>query len=163
MVENAVVYYAPLYVDPPQATPEEMSFTFDAGADPQHGQTWDLNSEFKIAGYPLKVTSARATTFEDLLTPEFLEALNGMGSQGFDFGYEFTVHTDPAVKLNVEMDIMLEPPMCYTVNSPPFVPSSSSVQYTQLCRESYPSGLVKVTIRELSVLLENTWQSTWAP
>jgi len=158
VVENAVAYYAPLYSDPPQATPEEMSFTFDVGENPQYGQTWELDNEFVIAGYPLKVTSAQAVTFEEIRTPDFID-----GSQGYDFGYQFAVEGDPSVKFNVLMDIMSESPMCGLSNGTRWVPSDSKLLFTQLCREKYPSGLVKVTIGELSVLLENTWQATWTP
>jgi len=158
VVENAVAYYAPLYTDPPQATPKEMSFTFDVGENPQYGQTWELDNEFVIAGYPLKVTSAQAVTFEEIRTPDFID-----GSQGYDFGYQFAVEGDPSVKFNVLMDIMSESPMCGLSNGTRWVPSDSKLLFTQLCREKYPSGLVKVTIGELSVLLENTWQATWTP
>ena len=158
VVENAVAYYAPMYVEPRQATPEEMSFTFDAGTNPQQGQTWDLNNEFEIAGYPLKVTSARAVIWDEVQEPSYID-----GSQGYDFGYQFAVESDPSVKMSAEMDIMSESPMCGLTVGSPFIPSGSSLQYTQLCRDTYPSGLVKVTIRELAVLMENTWQSTWVP
>lgn len=159
MVETAVAYYAPMYVEPKQATPEEMSFTFDAGANPQHGQTWELNSEIMIAGYPLKVTSVKAVNWDDVKTPDFIDE-----SQGYEYGYQFSVETDPSVKFSAEMDVMSEDPMCgLTVKSPSYHPTSSFFQYTQLCRDAYPSGQVKVTIWELAVLLENTWQSTWTP
>lgn len=158
VVENAVAYYAPLYVEPKQATPEEMSFTFDAGANPQPGQTWELDNAFVIAGYQLKVTSARAVTWDEVQQPSFID-----GSQGYEFGYQFTVESDPSIKMSAEMDIMSESPMCWLSVGSPSIPSSSSLQYTQLCRERYPGGLVKVTIRELAVLLENVWQSTWMP
>jgi len=158
VVDNAVAYYAPLYTDPPQATPEEMSFIFDAGKNPQYGQTWDLNNDFVIAGYPLKIKSARAINWDDVKTPSYID-----GSQGYEYGYMFTVETDPSVKFSAEMDIMSESPVCGMTNVTWLVPSSSFLQYAQLCREEYPKGLVKVTIRELSVLLENTWQVTWVP
>jgi hypothetical protein len=158
VVEDAVAYYAPMYVEPPQATPEEMSFTFDAGSSPQHGQMWALNNEFEIAGYPLKVSSAHAVIWEDVQEPSFID-----GSQGYDFGYQFAVEFPPSVKMNAEMDIMSESPMCGITVGAPFLPEGSSILYTQLCRDTYPSGLVKVTIRELSILIENTWQSTWTP
>jgi hypothetical protein len=158
VVENAVAYYAPMYVEPKQASPEEMSFTFDAGANPQPGQTWDLNNEFVIAGYPLKVSSARAVTWSEVQEPSYID-----GSQGYEFGYQFTVESDPSIKMSAEMDIMSESPMCWLTVGSPFIPSNSSLQYTQLCRDQYPSELVKVTIRELAVLLEHTWQSTWTP
>ena len=157
-VEDVVLYYAPLSTDPPQATPEEMSFTFDAGTNPQHGQTWDLNNGFVIAGYDLKVTSARAVTWDDVKTPGYID-----GSQGYDFGYQFAVEFNPSLKMSAEMDIMSESPICGLNVGTSFQPESSSLLYTQLCRDRYPSGLVKVTIRELSVLLENAWQTTWTP
>ena len=156
VVENAVTYYAPMHVEPRQATPEEMSFTFDAGTDPQHGQTWELNKAFKIAGYPLKITSVRAVNWDDMKTPSFID-----GSQGYEYGYQFTVESDPSVKIDIEMDIMQD--TCGFAIKTDYMPSSSSLLYSQLCRDAYPSGEVKVTIWELAVLLENTWQSAWAP
>lgn len=158
VVESAVAYYAPLNVDPPQATPDEMSFTFDAGADPRYGQTWDLNKEFEIAGYPLKVTSARAASYDDIASPRFID-----GSQGYEFGYDFAVETDPSVKMQVEMGIMSESPNCWLNNQMSNIPEGSSIHYIQLCRGGYPTGNVRVTIRELAVLLENTWQAVWTP
>ncbi|HEX2997070.1 MAG TPA: hypothetical protein VHP14_19770 [Anaerolineales bacterium] len=158
VVENAVSYYMPLHVDVPQATPEEMSFTFDAGTDPQRGQTWELNDEFTIGGYPLKVTSARAVIWDDVKEPSYID-----GSQGFEFGYQFMVASDPSVKMSVKMDIMLETLMCGLSVGDPFIPDESSLLYTQLCRGEFPKGTVKTTIWELAVLLENTWQTTWTP
>lgn len=158
VVAEAVAYYAPLYVKPQQATPDEMSFTFDAGLQPQPGQTWQVDQEFEIAGYPIRVLSARAVTFADIQTPAFID-----GSQGYEYGYEFTVQGDPSVKMQVHMDIMSESPMCWLSNESSFVPDSSSIHYVQLCREAYPTGNVRVTIGELSVLIENTWQASWSP
>lgn len=161
-VEKTVAYYAPLYTDPPQATPEELSFTFDAGTDPKQGQVWELNEDFQIAGHDLKVTSARAITYEDILTPE-LAPLMTEGSQGFDFGYQFTVNADPAIKMNVEMDIFSEEYVCAVVISAPFVPENSSLFYNLLCRNGYPKGQVMVTIREFSVLMDEELQVGWKP
>jgi hypothetical protein len=156
VVENAVAYYAPMYVEPRQATPEEMSFTFDAGSNPQRGQSWELKDEFMIAGFPVKITSVHAINWDDVKTPSFID-----GSQGYEYGYQFTIESDPSVKIDVEMDIMQD--TCGFAIKTNYVPSGSSLLYSQLCRDAYPGGQVKVTIRELSVLLENTWQSTWAP
>ena len=82
---------------------------------------------------------------------------------GFEYGYDFAVETDPSVKMQVEMDIMSEDPVCGLSNSNPFGPYTASLHYIQLCREKFPTGNVRVTIRELSVLMENTWQATWQP
>lgn len=156
VVENAEAYYAPMYVEPKQATPEEMSFTFDVGATPQQGQTWELNHEIMIAGYPVRITSARAVNWEEVKAPSFID-----GSQGYEYGYQFSVESDPSVKLDVEMDIMRD--NCGFAIKSDYRPVSSSLLYAQLCRDTYPSGQVKVTIWQLAVLLENTWQITWTP
>lgn len=156
VVENAVAYYAPLHVNQPQATPEEMSFIFDAGTNPQPGQTWTLNDEFEIAGYPLKITSAKAVNWDDVKTSTFIE-----GSQGYEYGYQFTVESYPSIKIDAEMSIMQD--NCGFAIKKDYRPVSSYLLYSQLCRDAYPSGQVKVTIWELSILLENTWQSTWMP
>lgn len=161
-VEKTVAYYAPLYTDPPQASAEELSFTFDAGSDPQQGQAWTLDESFQIAGRDLKVTSARAITYEDILTPE-LAPLMTEGSQGFDFGYQFVVEADPTIKMNVEMDIFSEEYICATVISAPFIPEGSSLLYNLLCRNEYPTGEVTVTIREFSVLMDEELQVEWKP
>lgn len=153
VVENAVAYYAPLYSDPPQATPEQMSFAFEAGSNPQYGQTWQINKDFMIAGYPIHVLSARAANWADIETPNFLS-----GSQGYEYGYEFTVETDPSVKMLMRMDIMSESPSCGLSNGQSIMPDSSSIHYTELCRDAYPKGDVRVTIAELSVLVNNTLQ-----
>ena len=159
VVEKAVAYYAPGHVDPPQAKPSELEFTFDAGENPQVGQIWALNNTIEIAGYPLRVTSAQATTYTEVKSqnPDFYD------SQGYEFGYDFTVENDPSVKIQVEMDIMSESPTCGLSNSNPFAPYTASLHYIQLCREKFPTGNVKVQIWQLAVLMENTWQATWQP
>jgi hypothetical protein len=158
VVENAIAFYAPMYTDPPQATPEEMSFTFDAGGNPQQGQTWELNEEFKIAGYPVRITSIKAVTWDEVKEPGFID-----GSQGYEYGYQFAVESDPSVKMIADMDIMSESPVCGLVVGSTFFPESSSMLYTSLCRDRYPNGEVKVNIHQLSVMMENSWQVTWMP
>lgn len=158
VVKNAVAYYAPLYTEPRQATPDEMSFTFDAGENPQYGQTWQIKEEFEIAGYPVHILSARVASFADIQTPDFID-----GSQGYDYGYDFTVETDPSVKMLLWMDIISESANCWLSNANSYIPDRSSVNFTMLCRDEYPKGNVRVTIGELSVLVENTWQTTLAP
>jgi hypothetical protein len=160
VVEKAVAYYAPLHVDPPQAKPSELEFTFDAGEHPQPGQTWALNNTFEIAGYPLRVTSARATTYNEVKStnPDF-----NFDSQGYEYGYDFIVETDPSVKILVEMAIISESPVCWLNNTVSFTPDRSSIHYIQLCRDRYPTGNVKVQIWQLTVLMEDTWQAIWKP
>ena len=158
VVENAVAVYAPLYTDPPQAKPEEMTFSFDAGENPQYGQTWDVNNEFTIAGYHIKVTSIRAASFKDIDALNFPD-----GSQGFEYGYDFMVEGDPSIKMQPLMDILSDSPVCYLSNGDMTQPTSTPLHFIQLCRDTYPKGTVKVNIWQLSVLVEDTWQVTWQP
>ncbi|MBL0344401.1 hypothetical protein [Candidatus Villigracilis affinis] len=154
IVDQAIAYYMPLYTDPPQATSEELSFTFDAGENPQHGQVWNLNKIFTIAGYEFEITSAQAVTFSDIETPSFID-----GSQGYDYGYQFAVESDPSLGLSVEMDIHAD--KCWLSDVKTISPSP--LLYTQLCRDEYPKGLVTVTVREMSVTLEDDLQVEWIP
>jgi hypothetical protein len=159
VVDNAVAVYAPMYTDPPQATPEEMSFTFHVGENPLAGQTWELNKEFNVAGYPVKVQSARATTYDELKSkyPDMYD------SQGFEYGFDFLVDGNPSLKTQVEMDIISESPVCAPMNIIPLVPDTSSHHYTLLCREAFPKGDVRVNVWQLSTLVENTWQAVLNP
>ena len=156
VVENAIAHYAPLYVEPRQATPEEMYFTFDAGADPQRGQVWELDDQFLIAGYQIQITSARAVIWDDVEEPSYID-----GSQGFDYGYQFSVQGHPAVKMTVDLDLLAD--NCGFTVGVPFIPEGSSLLNTQLCRGAYPTGTVTAYIRQIAVLLEGPWQATWTP
>lgn len=156
VVDQIVAYYMPMYVDPPQATPEEMTFTFDVGENPQYGQKWDLNKTFNIAGYDVVIVTAQAVTFSDIETPNYID-----GSQGYEYGYQFVVTAEPSLELSVEMDIRGEEYQCWLsdvkkVERQPLV-------YTQLCRNGYPSGQVAVTIREMSIVLEDDVSVEWKP
>jgi hypothetical protein len=154
VVEQTIAYYMPLYTDLPQATSEELSFAFDVGENPQRGQMWDLNRTFAIAGYEFEIVSAQAVTFSDIETPSFID-----GSQGYDYGYQFAVESDPSLGLSVEMDIHAD--KCWLSDVKRVLPTP--LLYTQLCRDEYPKGLVTVTIREMSVTLEDDLQVEWTP
>ncbi len=154
VVEQTIAYYMPLYTDPPQATPEQMSFNFDAGENPQRGQVWDLNETFTIAGYEFEIATVQAVTFSDIETPAYID-----GSQGYDYGYQFVVESEPSLGLSVEMDIRAD--QCWLSDVKKIEPAP--LLYTQMCRDAYPKGLVTVTIRELSVTLEEDLQVEWTP
>ena len=154
VIDEMIAYYMPLYVDPPQATPEDMSFTFDAGEAPQLGQIWDLNKTFTIAGYDFEIAQAQAVTFSDIETTNFID-----GSQGFDYGYQFTVEADPSLGLSVEMDILRDNCWLYDVKKV----EPSPLLYTQLCKDNYPTGEISVTIREMSITIKDDAQVEWVP
>ncbi|MBL8101226.1 MAG: DUF4179 domain-containing protein [Anaerolineales bacterium] len=157
VADQVIAYYMPLYTDPPQTTTEEMTFTFDAGENPQYGQKWDLNKTFSIAGYDFEIVSAQAVAFEDLPNRQnFID-----GSQGYDYGYQFIVEADPALELIAEMDIHGDEAQCWLtdvnkVETQPLI-------YTQLCKNGYPKGQVAVTIREMSITLTEDFKVEWKP
>jgi len=170
VVEKAVAYYAPGHVDPPQAKPSDLEFTFNAGENPQPGQSWDLERTIYVAGYPIKVTSVRVTTYDEIAAqnpppPGYFDSGGHkyFESQGFLYGYDFALETDPSVKMLVEMNIMSENPVCGMNNPTPLEPESSSIRRAILCRDEYPKGNIKVQLWQLAVLVENTWQATWQP
>jgi hypothetical protein len=154
VVDRVIAYYMPLYTDPPQAKVEDMQFTFDVGENPQYGQTWNLNKTFTIAGYEFEIATARAVTFSDIATPNYID-----GSQGYDYGYQFVVEAAPSLGLSIEMDIRADQCWLTDVRKVETMP----LLYTQLCKDGYPTGQVLVTIREMSVTLTDDLQVTWQP
>jgi hypothetical protein len=159
VVEDAVAKYAPL---------DETTFTFDVGENPQPGQTWELNKEFDIAGYKVEMVSARAVTYSDIeLNPEMWDPQTKSpyrsleGSQGFDYGYQFTFKIDPSLGMsNLAMDILSD--SCGMSEVRPI--GDSQLKFcTQLCRDGYPKGNVKVILRSISVIVKNVGQVVWSP
>ena len=153
IVEDVTLHYMPLYVDPPQAAPEDYTFSFDAGEAPQAGQSWPLEVQFSIGGYPFRIASVRAVRWEDVAEPSYI-----VGSQGYEYGYQFAIEGDPQVKMSLSLDLASEACGLWVVS--PALPQGSSLRYTELCREAFPAGEVHATVRELSVLVEDTWQAS---
>jgi len=159
VVEDAMAKYAPL---------DETTFTFDVGENPQPGQTWELNKEFDVAGYKVEVVSARAVTYSDIeVNPEMWDPQTNSpyrspeGSQGFDYGYQFTFKIDPSLGMsNVAMDILSD--SCGMSEVRPMGASPLKF-YTELCRDGYPQGNVKVILRSISVIVKNLGQVVWSP
>jgi hypothetical protein len=155
VADQMIAYYMPLYTDPPLATPEEMTFTFDAGENPQYGQKWELNKAFTIAGYQFEIVSAQALNYADIAkVHDYVD-----GSQGYEFGYQFSVEADPSLGMSIEMDIMRDNCWISDVQNV----GVSPMLYTQLCRDGYPSGSVAVTISEISITINDDVQVVWTP
>ena len=83
------------------------------------------------------------------------------GSQGYDYGVQFAVQSDPRVKLSTTLDLVSD--QCWLWVMIPPHPESSELLYTSLCRDAYPKGKVAVTVHELAVLVEGHWQTSWDP
>jgi hypothetical protein len=148
-----------MYVDPPVATAQEMTFHFNAGANPQEGQTWALNQQITVAGITLKITQARAVTFAEIDNPDFVD-----GSQGYDYGYAFSIQSDPPVSIQPELIVEPDEYQCWLNNNNSLVPESAALEWIQLCRGGkFPQGDISATVLQVGVLLENTWQVVWSP
>ncbi len=120
----------------PNSTAE---FTFDAGANPQPGQEWDLNQEFELAGYTLKLVSITAN------------------SRG---GYSFRFYSDKVYGADVQIT-------GFTPNGGggggvgglTDGVFSRSLSYSQL-----PTGILTVNVSHLTVIGDPfTWQGQWTP
>lgn len=157
VIDQTVAYYWPIYVDPPQATSEEMTFSFDAGANPQYGQKWDLNIPFNIAGFDFQIVSAEAVKFADV--EKYHDYVDGSG--GYEQGYQFIIAGDPSLNLMVEMDVHGDEYQCWL--SDVYKPDNEPLIYTQLCKNGYPKGQVSVTILGMSIELNNDLTVEWKP
>lgn len=111
-------------------------FTFDAGANPQPGQEWDLNQDVQLAGHTLKLVSIIADS------PN---------------GFSFRIRGDRIYSVGVEI-------AGYTAvggggGYSPEGMDSVSVAYTQM-----PTGLLTVILSHLTVTGDPlTWQGQWTP
>lgn len=114
-------------------------FTFDAGADPQPGQSWAIDQEFELAGHRLKL--------------ETITALQN--------GYTFQFQVDPEIyAVNVQIEGFV-PEGGGGGGGGGLADGrfSTSLRYSQL-----PTGLLKVTISNLVLIGDTiTWEGVWSP
>ncbi len=155
VVEDAYVKYSGKH---------DTSFTFDVGNNPQPGQLWELNQIVNIAGYDVKIQTARAVTFADIQdNPESWDPAGGPdypeGSQGYDNGYQFSVDLGSTIS---NVNIYIPSDSCWLTD---FRQSDQPtvILWTQLCRDGYPKNKVNVVIDEVSVLVKNVGQVAWKP
>jgi hypothetical protein len=72
------------------SVPITTSFTFDPGSNPQLGQTWELDQQFRVAGVPLHLTGARVIQDDHRLPDE-------RGLYGFEFTFRSPTDLDRTV------------------------------------------------------------------
>jgi hypothetical protein len=135
------------------------SFTFDAGAEPQIGQTWPLNGEFEIGGYRGKVTSVRAVTVNslDLPFPELRP------DRTINSGYEFTIQSlDTAIEWNVLLYLDRAAGSADFVDCIGYLAgdAGSTTTHTVACR-GLPASILQVTVYEISILFDGVWEMDW--
>lgn len=116
---------------------EQPDFTFDAGANPQVGQTWTLDQHFQFGDLQFDIPSAR------------------MVEQDGHKGYEFLVQTaDPASM--VLLDIA-------DFNSPNFWSEYPAERGTMLLYDGDVPQTIDVLVYKIGVMMDGTWQVTWTP
>lgn len=124
------------------------SFTFDAGPDPQLHQTWALDQNVQVGAYSLHIVSARLLSDSD----------------GGRFLYRFTIETSPAADMAVRL---MEGDRSMPVgDSQVLAPGRllSNLYYDAYTYNNKPpSGLIKVTLTEVSAMLPGSWQISWSP
>lgn len=73
---------------------EKPQFIFDPGTHPQVGQTWPINQQFDVLGFPLQIESARFVPNVELNQQEW------MHFRPKDMiGFEFTIAENPAIQV----------------------------------------------------------------
>ncbi len=106
----------------------DTSFSIDLGADPQPGQTWQIDRELEIAGNTIRITEVKVDQFGTGLTFLFT-ASDTIG--GLDLN-------DPD----------------HTVVAASSTPGSASIAY----QDAVPSGTVNIKVISISLRIDGPWQ-----
>jgi len=146
--QSAWAFRVPKGFDPPltitvtavdASFPAQLTFSFDAGPDPQPEQQWVLNDELEIAGYSVRLVSIIRHT------------------QARTNGYEFFFEADPGVTSVVIEDRDHAPVGGYGGGSPGEF--SVGIVY----EGSVPSGRLTYHITGLSAQIPGQWRLSWSP
>ena len=124
------------------------SFQFDAGANPQVGQTWNVNIDIPIAGHVIHVQTIQLTS----------------GRTPTELGYTFTMTTDPEVQgLGISDTNPNLPNISGGGGGGGGGDSNGLIQYGFAIDGYSPAGVKTFVISNLAVTLEGTWQAVWQP
>jgi hypothetical protein len=112
----------------------QAEFVFDTGPDPQVGQTWGLNLDIDLGGYPLRVVSAELTEDGYNLVAKSVDGI-------FQVHLEILDITDAGVRAgwngNDQMDIQVQFP------------------------GEIPTGKLTIVLSDPKVKLQGDWQTVW--
>ena len=127
------------------------AFTFDAGQEPQIGQTWALNQPLEIQGLSLTVESVEA----------FLSA-----------GHTDAEEAQPALRVTVREDpnkpylngfIVCSGEEEVQGSGGQTMPIEGGLQMETIYERELPRGKVQCYFADLTYLLEGDWQIEWQP
>lgn len=124
----------------------EAPFSIDLGDNPQPGQTWPLDLDLQVAGYPLHIDAATRVDNPDRPYPYL----------------ELSLTADQHVYA-VSVDDSQNPPplggggqICGEWGPEPI---TAMVSY----RNGFPSGVRELSVRGLDITINDPWQVTWQP
>ena len=129
------------------ALPEETTFTFDPGSDPQPGQTWELNQDIDLGyGHSLRVLRAVYPTPPEEYLPQ-------------QAGFSFEMQSDTGVTGAMLYD-----------HGNPLAGSGgsgtgdfSNIFTSVFSYETLPESPITVNIESISVKLTGHWEASWTP
>ena len=122
---------------------QPIPFTFDAGAAPQAGQSWEVNQSLQILDSPIQIQKASLLTSSDV-------------------GLYFMV--DVQVDPTTIGDVYISTPLSQCKGGGSTYPTEhlSLIQvYMPMCRPDLPPGMVKMEVH--GAVLWVQWQLTWQP
>ncbi|HTP02060.1 MAG TPA: hypothetical protein VMJ64_11860, partial [Anaerolineales bacterium] len=140
--------------------PEQGTFQFDAGANPQPGQTWNVNIDVPVAGHVIRVETIGLSA----------------GRTPTQLGFDFTMTSDPAVAGATVTDA--NPVIdCKSgcggggggggggadVGVSGFDQATGPFYYGAAIEGYSPAGPKTFIISDMSVFFKGPWQASWQP
>ena len=127
--------------------PDTATFQFDAGTDPQTGQSWDVNIDVPVAGHVIHVQSIQVIT----------------GRTPAELGFNFTMTGDDGVMGAVIYDTDPNVPNINGGGGGGGGGISSQFQHGWSIEGYSPAGVKTFAITDITVSLDGTWQVEWQP
>ena len=132
--------------------PEEGLFQFDAGTNPQVGQTWEVNIDVPVAGHIIHVQTIQLTA----------------GRAPSELGFTFTMTADPGVMGASIHDI--DPVINNGAgggggggSGGENASAAGPFSYGWALEGYSPAGGKTFAVSNIAVMFNGTWQATWQP
>ncbi len=124
------------------------TFSFEAGADPQVGQSWELNQDLDVLGQKIRVRKASV-----------VESESGENMQPKSKGYALEIETAPQVSNVFFHCTSLAKPQSSWGEGRSL---ESGIQQMNLYfSEELPAGKVEFEINQIHLRVDGTWQMQW--
>jgi len=123
------------------------TFSFEAGADPQVGQSWELNQDLDVLGQKIHLRSARV-----------VEEENSENTPTRAKGYAFELETSPQVNNIFFHCTSLAKPQSSWGEGRELEGGIKQVNYYS---DELPTGKVEFQINQIHFRVDGTWQMQW--